>query len=138
MQDIAGVILFAAGAALVWRALARRDRIRAEARRRAAAGMADPRAGLHPSLAVIGEVAPPLMIGGLAIVALKLVLAYAMTGAARWFSLLDLAGLLFLLASWSVWLVLRTRHPAFPPPAEPAAAAAAAAASARRRTPRPT
>lgn len=126
MRHVAGVILFVAGVTLIWLALARRNRIRTEAREREAAGLADSRAGLHPSLAVIGEVAPPLMLGGLLIVALKLVLAYAMTGAERWFSLFDLAGLLFLLGAWSVWLVLKTGYRSFPPPAATVATVSAA------------
>lgn len=114
MRNIIGPILFAAGALLIWTALARRNLILAEERRRKAAGLPDPRAALHPSLAIIGEVVPPLMIGALVVMSLKLVLAYAMTGAERWLSLFDLAGFLFLIAGWCTWLVLRTRYRAFP------------------------
>jgi uncharacterized membrane protein YqjE len=65
---------------------------------------------------VLGDVVPPLMIGALAIMALKLVLAYVLTGADRWFSLVDLAGFLFLIGAWSTWLVLKTRYRSFPSP----------------------
>lgn len=114
MRHLIGLILFAIGAALLWTAVARRNLILAEERRLAAAGLPDPRADLHPSLAMLGEIVPPLMIGALVVMTLKLVLAYAMTGAARWFSLVDLAGLLFLVGAWCAWLVLKTRHRAFP------------------------
>lgn len=116
MRHLIGFALFAAGGVLIWTALARRNGIIAEQRRREAAGEPDPRATLHASLAVLGDVVPPLMIGALVIMSLKLVLAYAMTGADRWFSPLDLAGLLFLIGAWCTWLVLRTRYRSYPPP----------------------
>jgi hypothetical protein len=110
-----GLALFATGVALIWAAVARRNAIIAELRRLEAAGLPDPRAALHSSLVVIGDVVPPLMIGALIVMALKLVLAYIMTGADRWFSLVDLAGLLFLIGAWCIWLVLKTRYRSFPP-----------------------
>lgn len=124
MRHLTGVILFFSGCALIWAAIARRNGILAEQRRREAAGLPDPRADLHPSLAMLGDVVPPLMIGALVVMALKLVLAYAMTGAERWFSLVDLAGFLFLIGAWCAWLVLKTRYRAFPAPlARPSAVA---------------
>lgn len=116
MRHLTGLVLIAAGIALIRAALTRRNAIIAEARRLEAAGLPDPRATLHSSLAVLGDVVPPLMIGALAIMALKLVLAYVMTGADRWFSLVDLAGFLFLIGAWSTWLMLKTRYRSFPPP----------------------
>lgn len=116
MRHLTGVILFLAGSTLIWVAIARRNGILAEQRRRESAGLPDPRASLHPSLAILGDVVPPLMIGALVVMALKLVLAYAMTGAERWFSLVDLAGFLFLIGAWCAWLVLKTRYRAFPAP----------------------
>lgn len=116
MRHLIGLLLIAAGIALIWAAVTRRNAIIAEARRLEAAGLPDPRATLHSSLAMLGDVVPPLMIGALAIMALKLVLAYVMTGADRWFSLVDLAGFLFLIGAWSTWLVLKTRYRSFPPP----------------------
>lgn len=115
MRHLIGLLLLAVGVALIRVAITRRDRILAQERALAAAGLPDPRAGLHPSLAAIGDIVPPLMIGGVGVIAFKLVLAYVMTGAERWFSLIDLGGFLFLLAAWSAWLVLKTRYRAFPP-----------------------
>jgi hypothetical protein len=115
MRHLIGLGLFAVGLALIWAALRRRNGIIAELQRLEAAGQPDPRPTLHPSLAVLGDIVPPLMIGALVVMALKLVLAYAMTGAGRWFSLLDLAGFLFLIGAWCTWLVLVTRHRALPP-----------------------
>jgi uncharacterized membrane protein YqjE len=114
MRHLTGAVLLLAGCALIRAAIARRNGILAEQRRREAAGLADPRASLHPSLAILGDVVPPLMIGALVVIALKLMLAYAITGAERWFSLVDLAGSLFLIGAWCAWLVLKTRHRAFP------------------------
>jgi hypothetical protein len=115
MRHLIGLALFAAGFALIWLAVRRRNGILAELRRLETAGEPDPRPGLHPSLAVLGDVVPPLMIGALAVMALKLLLAYAMTGADRWFSLVDVAGFLFLLGAWSTWFVLKARYRSFPP-----------------------
>jgi len=120
MRHLIGLALFALGAALIWGALRRRNGIVAEQRRREAAGEPDPRPRLHPSLAVLGDVAPPLMIGALVVMALKLLFAYVMTGAERWFSPVDVAGFLFLLGAWSIWLVLKTRYRPFPPSVAPA------------------
>jgi hypothetical protein len=127
MRHLIGLALFATGVALIWAALARRNAIIADLRRLEAAGLPDPRAALHSSLVVIGDVAPPLMIGALIVMALKVVLAYAMTGADRWFSLVDLAGFLFLIGAWCIWLVLKTRYRSFPPQDVQAVAVHAAA-----------
>jgi hypothetical protein len=64
--------------------MARSDGIIANVRRLKAAGLPDRRAALHSSRVVIGDVAPPLMFGALLVMALKVVLAYVVTGADRW------------------------------------------------------
>lgn len=114
MQNLIGPPLFLAGAVLMWLAISRRNRIVAQVKALERAGLPDPRAKLHPSLAIIGEVVPPLMIGALVIIGLKLTLAYAVMGAYDVVSPFDLAGLLFLIAGYGTWLVLKTRYRPMP------------------------
>ncbi len=114
MQNLIGPPLFLAGAVLMWRAISRRNRIIGQVEALQRAGLPDPRATLHPSLAIIGDVVPPLMIGGLVIIGLKLTLAYALLGAYDVVSPFDLAGLLFLIAGYGTWLVLKTRYRSMP------------------------
>jgi hypothetical protein len=65
---------------------------------------------LNPSLAVLGEIATPVVLGGTAIAGGQVALAFYMTNGGGVFSPLDLAGFLFLLAAYAVWVLIRTRH----------------------------
>jgi len=114
MQNLIGPPLLLVAAAILWSAYARRRRILTAERAIAAAGLPDPRPPLHPSLVVIGDVVPPLMIGGLVFLGLKLTLAYAVAGDALGVGLLDLGGALALLAAYGVWLRWKTQHRPMP------------------------
>lgn len=61
-------------------------------------------------LVILGDIVPPLVIMGIGIAALEVVLAYAMVGESRLFSLFDLAGVLFVLASYGAWILIKTRY----------------------------
>jgi hypothetical protein len=61
-------------------------------------------------MAMLAEVAPPLLLFGLAAGGLEVVLAFLLTDGGGVFSLLDLAGFLALLAAWGHWVVLRARY----------------------------
>lgn len=102
MRYIVGLLCFAGGAWLLGSALARK-------RRSIAAGplSAPP---LHPSLQMLGDVMPPLVVLGLVIIGGKMTLAFFVADAGRYLSLLDLAGFLFLLAGYGVSVVYRTRY----------------------------
>lgn len=114
MQNLIGPPLLAVAATIVWYAYARRKKILAAERAIAAAGLPDPRPPLHPSLVVIGDVVPPLMMGGLVFLGLKLTLAYVVAGEALGVGLLDLVGALCLLAAYGVWLRWKTQYRPMP------------------------
>jgi hypothetical protein len=99
-----GLVLFAAGAWLLRSALARRARVRAALAR--GDTTAPP---LHPSLALMGDIMPPVISFGLVVAGAQVVLAYVMTGGGG-FALPDLAGFLFLLLAYDVWVRTRTRY----------------------------
>ena len=61
-------------------------------------------------LAVLGDVMPPLIMLALGIAALEIVLAYVVIGDNPYFSLFDLCGVLFAIASYGVWMRIRTRY----------------------------
>ncbi|RAI57673.1 hypothetical protein [Roseicella frigidaeris] len=98
----AGAGFCLAGAWLLRSAWARRARARAAMAR----GLAAP--PLAPSLAMMGEMMPPIIRLGLILAGLQGLLAYGMTGGV--FSLFDLAGFLFLLLAYDLWLRCRTRY----------------------------
>lgn len=99
-------------------------------RRRARALAAPPPEALSSSLTVLGEIVRPLVLFGLAYLGLKVSLVYLAMDGGRWFSLLDLGGLLFLLAAYGRWLVVRTRYRL----AEPVPVVSGAQAAAREGT----
>lgn len=114
MQNLIGPPLLLIAAAILWFAYDRRRKILAAERAIAAAGLPDPRPPLHPSLVVIGDVVPPLMMGGLVLLGLKLTLAYVVAGEALGVGLLDLLGALGLLAAYGVWLRWKTQYRPMP------------------------
>lgn len=98
-----GAVFFLAGAWLLWSALARR------ARTRAALARGETPMALHPSLALMAEIGPPIIIFGLVVAAGQVVLAWLATGGAG-FAATDLAGFLFLLLAYGVWVKVRTLY----------------------------
>jgi hypothetical protein len=102
MRNIIGLLFFAAGAWMLLTALARRKRV-------IAAGP-DAAPPLNPSLQAMADAMPPIILVALAIVGAKVALAVLLTDAGQYFSLLDLAGFLFLLAGYGASLVIRTRY----------------------------
>ncbi len=61
-------------------------------------------------LAILADIMPPLIIMGIGIAALEVVLAYAVVGQSHLFSLFDLIGVLFVLASYGAWILVKTRY----------------------------
>jgi hypothetical protein len=108
MRYIIGLLCFAGGAWLLWSAYARKRRV-------VAAGplSAPP---LHPSLQMLGDAMPPIIVLALVIVGAKMALAFAVTEAGQHLSLFDLAGFLFLLAGYGTSVVFRARYRAALPP----------------------
>ena len=105
-RHVTGAVLVAAGIALVASALLRRSRALA-----AAADAAAPKPPpLHPSLAMMADIVPPLIIFGLVIAGAQVALAFWMTDGGGVFSALDLAGFLFLLAAYAVWIKMKTKY----------------------------
>jgi uncharacterized membrane protein len=110
MKNWTGLLLLAAAAWLVAVALAQRRRVRAARREALARGESTADATLHPSLAMLGGILPPLVMLGLAIVAAQIVVAYVVMDGGRIFSLFDLCGFLALLAAYALWLIIKTQY----------------------------
>jgi hypothetical protein len=121
MRNVLGLILTLGGTWLLWSGWAWR------AKALASPG-GDP-AATSVSLADFGAIVRPLVYIALGYLALKASLAYALLDAGRFVSPFDLAGLLYLLAAYGIWLHLRTGRPA----ANEAAAADLAAEMPSRR-----
>lgn len=102
MRYIAGLVFFAAGAWLMWSALARR--------RRAIAAEPEAQPEINRSLQILGDALPPIIVVALIIIAAKMTLAFVVTDAMRYLSVLDLVGFLFLLAGYGTSVVLRARY----------------------------
>lgn len=131
MRYWTGLLLFAGAAWLLRSALARRARVRA------AAGEGRVAPPASASLAMMGDVLPPMIILALGFVGVKMTFAYFAFGGSRVLSLFDLAGLLALLAAYGTSVVFATRYreplgmpepaPALAPQEAPAPAPAKAA-----------
>lgn len=105
MRHVMGAVMFAGAAWLAWSALDRRRRALAEAR----AGETAP--ALHPSLALMADIGPPLIIAGLVIAGGQVVLAFWLTsGGGGVFSLFDLAGFVALLVAYGFWVKVKGRY----------------------------
>jgi hypothetical protein len=104
-----GLALFAIGAWLAYSGLAQRGRVISARRGAAARGLPAEGPPLSPSLAMMGEIFPPMICTALVLVGVKMSLVYAMVGENRLFSLLDLAGFLALLAGYGTWIVCTTK-----------------------------
>lgn len=110
---VTGAVLAAIGLVFVWLAYGRKRR--AEAMRRD--GSADAQPALHPSLALMADVGPPIIYFGLVVVALQVALAFwATRGAGGAFTELDLAGFLVLLVGYGVWVKAKTTYRVVTPP----------------------
>jgi hypothetical protein len=104
LQHWAGAAMAAAGAWLIWLAVLRRRR----GMEAAARGEAPP--PLHPSLVLMADMGPPVIIFGLVVAGGQAVLAFLVTGGGGVFSWFDLAGFLFLLFAYGVWVKAKVAY----------------------------
>jgi hypothetical protein len=68
-----------------------------------------PAGAIRPEFAAMGDMIRPIILFFLAVFAAKISFFYLVLGGERFLSQLDFAGILFVLASYAVWLVLATR-----------------------------
>lgn len=100
-----GAAMAAWGVWLIWLAMLRRRR----AVQAAARGEAPP--PLHPSLAPMADIGPPIIMFGLVVAGGQTALAFFATdGGGGLFSLFDLAGLLVLLFGYGVWVKAKAAY----------------------------
>jgi hypothetical protein len=104
LRHWAGAAMAIAGAWLIRLAVLRRR----GATEAAARGEAPP--PLHPSLAALADVGPPIIIFGLFVAGGQAVLAFLLTGGGGLFSLFDVAGFLVLLLGYGVWVKAKVVH----------------------------
>ena len=104
VQHVVGAAMAVAGVWLLWlSALRRRRGMEAAAR-----GETPP--PLHPSLVLMADMGPPIIIFGLVVAGGQAVLAFLVTGGGGMFSLFDLAGFLFLLFAYGVWVKIKVAY----------------------------
>ncbi len=104
VRHILGALCFAAAAWLLWSAANRRRR----ARDQAAAGIVPP--PLHPSLTLMADIGPSLIIFGLVVAGGQTVVAFLLTDGGGVFSSFDLAGFVALLVAYGIWVKVKGRH----------------------------
>lgn len=114
MRNWTGLVFFAIGSWLLAAALIHRTRAERGEHHRQSKDRCGKPTPINPSLIMLGDLFRPLIIAVLSYVALKATVVYIVIDAGQMFSLFDLAGFLFLLAGYGVWLILRTRHRASP------------------------
>lgn len=100
----AGAAMAIAGGWLIWLAVLRRRNAMAAVSR----GEGPP--PLHPSLILMADMGPPIIIFGLVVAGGQAALAFLMTDGGGIFSLFDLAGFLFLLFGYGVWMKVKVAH----------------------------
>jgi hypothetical protein len=100
----AGAAMSVAGVWLLWLAVLRRRRGMAAAER----GEKPP--ALHPSLVLMADLGPPIIIFGLVVAGGQAALAFLLTDGGGVFSLFDLAGFLFLLFAYGVWVKMKVAY----------------------------
>lgn len=101
-----GLLLFAAAAVLVWQARAHK----AKALAAKAARGAEPEPRLHPSLEIMADAMPFLTVVFTGFTCALLAIAFFVTGAQKYFSLFDLAGVLAAAAAYGHWIVVRSSY----------------------------
>lgn len=104
MKHWFGLAFALGGAWLLYAGLAHRARVLAARSRLDAPHAPESR------LAAFGSILRPLVIAGVVVFGAKATLVYAMVDGGAIFSVVDLAGLWLLLASYAAWLVLKTSH----------------------------
>ncbi len=119
MTNIIGLALFAVAGVLIYTAIAHRRKVLAVLGNTKIEAENDDTIDVN-SLAIMGKIMPPIIVGILAIVGLKSVFMYFIVDAGRVFSLFDLAGFLALLAAYGLWIVFKTKY-RMPVPAAPSA-----------------
>lgn len=105
-----GFGLFIVGACLLYGGFAHKNKVLAARREAAARGNPEEPEALHPSLAMLGDVMPGLITGALVFVGLKATFFFLAFGGRTMFSVVDLAGFLFVLAAYGTWITLRTKY----------------------------
>lgn len=107
MEYLIGIPFFAFGGWLMWSALERRRKVGMTVAEARAAGLAPP--ARNPSLELMGDALPPLIIFVLCIFGLKTSLLYFVF-AHNYIAFIDLLGFLFMLGSYGFWLMTMTKY----------------------------
>ena len=68
-----------------------------------------PDGAIRPEFAAMGEIVRPLILFAVGFFALKMTLFYFVLGGQRYLTALDFAGILFVLATYSFYVVLATK-----------------------------
>lgn len=109
VRHLMGAGLLAAAGWFLWSAQNRRRQAEEASR----AGMQPP--PLHPSLVLMADLGPSIIVFGLVVAGGQVALAFWLTRGGGVFSLFDLAGFVALLAAYGAWVKARTKYRVFSP-----------------------
>lgn len=109
MRNWIGLALFLAGSLLIWAGWLRKQRVLAARAALAARGIF-PAPPALTSMATYGEILRPMILWFMAYVGLKTAFLFWVMEGTRWFSWLDLGGLLFLFAGYGTWMSFRVTY----------------------------
>ncbi len=113
MRYWTGAALFMFGAWLIYASFAWRRKVIGVWRQNGILGAITAAGGVEPelsSMAVFGEITRPIILFVLGVIAVKMTIIYIMIDGGEYFSYFDLAGLLFVLASYGNWISQRTKY----------------------------
>lgn len=105
-----GAVMFAVGLWLLYRAFAQKKRVLAVRAEIAASDGRLVEPEIHQSLKTVGAIFPGIAVWFVAFVAVKGTVGYLLLDGGKVLSPFDLAGFLFLLAGYSVWLTMTSKY----------------------------
>lgn len=108
MPFVIGLFGFLISGVLMWNAFAHRKAALAAKELRAQSGAPEPK--LHPSLSIMADVAPFFVTLFLIGAGLLFVAAFFALRAEGFFTPVDLAGVLAMLAAYGYWFTIRTQY----------------------------
>ncbi len=110
MQYMIGIILICVGTWMLVSALNQKKRVLETRMSRENQNLGLETRPTHPSMQMMGDILPPLIRFGLGTLGFMFVILYLVMDESKYFTLFDLAGLLYMLTAYGVWITLTTSY----------------------------